>query len=171
MKTLVPLELHTPRLLLRQFREDDWQDLHQYYVDDLATRYTVGHAFSVGETWRALSSMLGHWQLRGFGPYALEDKHSGKVIGTVGFWYPNDFPGPEIKWSLVREYWGRGLASEAARAVQKVGQQYLPHIALSSMIHPHNQPSIQLALALGARFEREIELREQMLHLYRHPRS
>lgn len=167
---LVPLELETNRLILRQFREDDWMDLHQYFVDEVATKFTVGRAFSVGETWRTLSSMVGHWQIRGYGPYAVQDKSSGKVLGTVGFWYPNDFPGPEIKWSLARQFWGRGLASEAARKVQQVGLEYLPDIALSSLIHPDNQPSIQLALALGACYEREVELRQQMLHLYRHPR-
>ena len=169
MKTLVPLELHSPRLLLRQFREDDWLALHQYYVDEIATRFTVGHAFSVGETWRTLSSIIAHWAKHGYGPYALETKHSAKLIGTAGFWYPNDFPGPEIKWSLLREYWGQGYASEAARAVQQCGLAYLPDIALMSMIHPDNANSIKVALAIGAKFEKSYNFREMELHLYRHP--
>lgn len=170
MAFIVPEQIETPRLLLRQFKETDWQDLHNYYSSPEATQFTVGRAFTEGETWRTLCSMIGHWQLRGYGPYAIEEKVSGAVIGTAGFWYPNDWPEPEIKWALAPDYWGKGFASEAARAVQEVGAQLFPDKPLISFIHSNNKPSIQLALAVGATLEQEVEFRGGDWHIYRHPK-
>ncbi len=169
MKPIVPTQLETERLILRQFKEEDWIDLHAYYSDEAATKYTVGKAFTEGETWRAMAGMIGHWQIRGFGPYAVEEKNSGKVLGTVGFWYPNDWPSPEIKWGLAPAFQGKGFASEAARAVQAAGKQFLPDISLISLIHQGNLASIRLAQALGATFEKEMEFKGSIGHVYRHP--
>ncbi len=169
MNFLVPETIETERLLLRQFEEQDWKDLHHYYSSVQATRFTVGRAFTEGETWRTLSGMVGHWHLRGYGPYAVEDKASGIVLGTVGFWYPYDWPSPEIKWALAPAYWGKGYASEAVRMVQKTASLHIPDISLISLIHLDNSASIRLALAVGARFEKEIQFRGASWHIYRHP--
>jgi len=169
MTSIVPEEIETERLNLRQFRDDDWQDLHHYYSDENATKYTVGRRFTEGDTWRALCSMLGHWTLRKYGPYAIEEKSSSRVIGIVGFWYPNDWPSPEIKWALAPKYWGKGFAKEAAKAVQRVGRQYMPDISLISLIHSENHASKKLAVALGSAFDREIEFRNATFEIYRHP--
>ncbi|MBE7381548.1 MAG: GNAT family N-acetyltransferase [Leptolyngbya sp. SIO1E4] len=171
MDLLVPREIETPRLILRQFREEDWKDLHEYYSDAEATQFTVGRKLSEGETWRTLCGMIGHWQLRGYGPYAVEAKSSRIVLGPVGFWYPNDWPEPEIKWALARQYWGKGFASEAARAVQVTAREHIPDIALISFIHAENLPSINLALAIGAKYEKEVMFRGGQWQIYRHPRA
>lgn len=169
MNSRVPELLETSRLILRQFKENDWQDLHRYYSSETATQFTVGRAFSEGETWRTLCSMVGHWQLRGYGPYAIEHKETGQVLGTAGFWYPNDWPEPEIKWALAPEYWGQGYASEAARAVQQAGRECMPDVRLISFVHSENQASIQLAKAVGAVFEKKVNFRGGLWHIYRHP--
>ena len=169
MEFLVPESLETERLLLRQFRDGDFEDLHQYYGDEAATRFTFGRRLTPGDTWRIMCGMLGHWQLRGYGPYAVEARASGQVLGTVGFWYPVDWPEPEIKWALARRHWGQGFASEAARAVQAAGREYLADISLISLIHRDNEPSIRLARSIGARFDREFVHEGETCHIYRHP--
>ena len=169
MQFQVPESLESKRLILRQFKETDWLDLHQYYSDPRATKYTVGRAFTEEETWRTLSMMIGHWQLRGYGPYAVVTKETDRVIGTVGFWYPKGWPSPEIKWALAAEYWGKGFASEAAHLIQITGRRYLPDIQLISLIHPENRASIKLAESIGAQFEKEITFRGANWPIYRHP--
>ena len=168
MQMLVPLTLETDRLILRQFREEDWHDLHEYYSDIDSTKYTVGRAFTEAETWRTMSCMIGHWQIRGYGPYAVVEKSSQKVMGPIGFWYPNDWPSPEIKWALSSAFRGKGYASEAARKVHETGKHHLPDIRLISVIHPDNQPSIQLAKAVGAKFEKIVNFRDGTWQVYRH---
>lgn len=115
--------------------------------------------------------MIGHWQVRGYGPYAVIEKSTERLLGTVGFWYPNDWPAPEIKWALAQEYWGQGFASEAARKVQSVGRAYLPEISLISFIHSGNQPSLKLVERLGAVLEKEVPFRDGIWKIYRHPKE
>jgi RimJ/RimL family protein N-acetyltransferase len=164
----VPLTIDTPRLLLRQFAGDDWRALHEHYSDLECTRFTFGRALTEGESWRAMASMLGHWQLRGFWPYAVVERATTAVIGTVGLRFPNDWPEPEIKWALVRRFWGKGFAAEAARAVQRVA---LGHFAGPpiSLIGAQNLPSIKVALSVGATLEENILFRGNPFHIYRHP--
>ena len=168
MAFLVPEQLESDRLLLRQFRETDWRDMHAYYSDEEATRYTFGKALSEGETWRTLCTMIGHWHVRGYGPYALESKSSGEVLGTVGFWYPLDWPEVEIKWGLARAHWGQGYAKEAARVVHTAGREFLPEIPLISVIDDANTASIGVALALGAEPEGTWEYKGKPNTIYRH---
>jgi RimJ/RimL family protein N-acetyltransferase len=168
MEYLVPQQLESKRLLLRQFTDGDWQDIHRYFSDPEAMFFTHGRALSEGETWRVMCSMIGHWQVRGYGPYAVEEKSSGSVLGTVGFWYPNDWPEPEIKWGLARQSWGQGFATEAAKLVHAAGREHLPDFALISLIHDDNKASIGVALAIGARRGRSIEYEGEPHGIYRH---
>jgi len=168
MRYLIPDKIETQRLILRTFRDQDWPDLHQLFSNPECTRYTIQRTLTEGESWRMMAAMIGHWQLRGYGPYAVEEKTTGRVLGPVGLWYPNDWPEAEIKWALSRPYWGKGLASEAARAVKKMADQHLPEISLISLILSANEPSKKLATAMGAVFEREMPFRGHTAHIFRH---
>lgn len=169
MDFLVPEKIETKRLILRQFSNEDWKDIHHCYSNKEVTKYTFGHSLTESESWRVMAGMIGHWHLRGYGPYAIEEKKSKKVIGTAGFWYPNDWPELEIKWALSRQYWGKGYASEAARSVQKTALECFSKNSLISFIHSENSASIQLALAIKAVFEKQMEFRGGSWHVYRHP--
>ena len=170
MKFKIPEEINTERLKLRIFRENDWQDLFSYYSDETCMQYTTGRALSDWETWRAVATMVGHWQLRGFGPYAMEEIASGKVIGPVGLWYPLEWPEPEIKWGLSRSFWGQGYAREAAEAVRVMASTHMPEYHLISLIIANNANSIKLAESLGAKYEKTVPFRETTAALYRHKR-
>jgi RimJ/RimL family protein N-acetyltransferase len=164
----MPDRIESDRLVLRTFRHEDLPFLHAHYSDAECTRFTFRRALSEAESWYAMANMIGHWQLRGYGPYAVEEKATGAVLGTVGLWYPHDWPEPEIKWALTRSYWGKGYASEAARAVHAMAAQHIPQVPLISFIHSENAASIALALALGANFEKEMPFRGGIWHIYRH---
>lgn len=165
----IPQRLETGRLLLRTFVNDDWRALHEHFSDPECTRYTFRRALTEAASWRAMASMAGHWDLRGYGPYAVEEKATGTVLGTVGPWYPLEWPEPEIKWALAARHQGKGYASEAVRAVQRMAHECLPGLRLISLIDSRNEASIRLALAVGATLERELEFAGGPFHLYRHP--
>ena len=165
----IPERLETEHLVLRMFVEDDWRALHEHYSDAECTRFTFRRALTEAATWRAMASMAGHWQLRGYGPYAVEEKVTRAVLGTVGLWYPLEWPEPEIKWALARRHWGKGYASEAVRAVQNMAWACVPDVSLISLIDSRNAASIKLALAVGATLERELEFAGSPFHIYRHP--
>ena len=166
----IPRRIETSRLVLREFVHEDWPALHEHYSDPECIKYTFGRVLSEGESWRAMAGMVGHWHLRGYGPYAIEEKETGAVIGAAGLWYPNDWPEPEIKWALIRKYWGRGFASEAVRGVQAMAARHAPNLPLISFIHSQNAASIKLAIAVGARLESVVEFHGSEWRIYRHPR-
>jgi RimJ/RimL family protein N-acetyltransferase/GNAT superfamily N-acetyltransferase len=142
--------------------------MHEHYSDPICTRYTFGRALEKGESWRAMAAMVGHWSLRGYGPYAVEQRVGGAFIGTVGLWYPNDWPAPEIKWALLRRHWRQGFAQEAARAVRDAARTALPSLSLISFIDSANGASVRTAIAVGGSFEREVPFRGSRWHIYRY---
>lgn len=169
MSYLIPTSLRSARLRLRFAADDDWVGLHEYYGDAEATRFTTLQPLPPEETRRMVGAVHRHWERRGYGPYVLEEAATGRVLGIAGPWYPKEWPEPEIKWALARAHWGKGYAAEAARAVQVMAAEHLPDLRLISLIHADNRPSIALALAVGARFERAMPFRGGTYHVYRHP--
>jgi len=168
MKILIPERLETKRTTLRSFVDFDWEHIHEYFSDPECMRYTIGRPLNESESWRAMASAVGHWVLKGYGPYAIECKESNRVCGIAGLWFPNDWPEPEIKWGLVRSYWGRGYATEAAREVRRMAQEWLPDLSLISLIFSGNNASARVAKTLGATLEKQIIFRDQKADIYRH---
>ena len=168
MEARIPLELETRRLRLRRFLLDDWGPLHRHYSDIECTRLTFGRALTDGESWRAMAGMEGHWSLRGFGPYAVVEKETDTLVGAAGLWHPGDFPETEVKWLLLREFWGRGFATEAVREIQVVAARELSMRPIS-LIRRENEGSRRVAVAVGAVYERDMAFRDADWMVYRHP--
>ncbi len=165
---LIPERLETARLRLRPFREEDWQGMHRHYSDPACTRYTLGRMLSEGESWRLTATLAGHWLLRGYGPYALEEKAGGCLVGTCGLWHPVDFPEREIKWAILPDCQRRGYAGEAAAAVLRMALECFPERPPISFIHQDNAASIGVARSLGAVLEDEVDFRNARFVVYRH---
>jgi RimJ/RimL family protein N-acetyltransferase len=141
------------------FEEADWDALHEIFEDDECVRYTIGSPLQRWQTWRTLAGYVGHWQLRGYGPYAAVERSSGIMIGPVGLWFPGEWPEPEIKWCLARRFWGRGYATEAAAAVKTMTARELGWPRLISLILPGNTRSKAVARRLGGYYERTVPFR------------
>ncbi len=168
MQYATPTTIETERLILKMFKEPDWKDIHELYSDPECVKYTVRQPFKESETWQKIASFLGHWQLRGYGLYAIEEKLSTKVAGFAGPYYPIDWPEPEIQWSLSRMFWGKGYASEAVVAIKKMLTEYLPEISFISIIHPGNENSKKLAKKLNCVYEKDFFFKDDTWNIYRH---
>ena len=151
--------LATERLRLRAFRNEDLDAYAAMCADPEVMRYLgTGVTLSRGESWRSIAGFLGHWHLRGYGMWALEEKASGTLVGRAGFLNPEGWPGFELGWTLGRAYWGRGYATEAARRALAYAFEVLEKPRVISLIRPANEPSIRVAERLGMRRAEEIEL-------------
>jgi RimJ/RimL family protein N-acetyltransferase len=151
--------LETARLKLRMFAERDVDALATLYADAETMRYVgEGKTFNRQETWRAVSSMLGHWLLRGYGMWAVELKGTGEMIGRAGFINPEGWPGFELGWMIAKPYWGRGYATEAAEAALAFAFRELAQDKVISLIRRDNLPSIRVAEKIGAQFDSEVDV-------------
>jgi RimJ/RimL family protein N-acetyltransferase len=145
--------LETPRLKLREFRKSDLDAYAALNADPDVQRYIGGEVWDRGRSWRHLAFLMGHWDLAGVGTWAVEDRATGELAGKIGFSCPAGWPGFELAWMLACRYWGRGYATEGARAAlafafAKSGQEHV-----ISLIRPINQASIRVAERLGERLE------------------
>jgi RimJ/RimL family protein N-acetyltransferase len=151
--------LETERLRLRHFVETDLDSYAPICADAETMRYIgLGMPLSRADAWRSIAMLLGHWQLRGYGMWAVEDKATGAFLGRIGLHYPEAWPVLEVGWLLDRAHWGRGLATEGGRAAMQFGFERLNLSRISSVIHPLNKASIRVAEKLGMKRERTTQV-------------
>jgi RimJ/RimL family protein N-acetyltransferase len=160
-------QLETERLVLRGWREDDLPAFADFCADTTTTRF-IG-ATDRQDTWRRMAVNIGHWRLRGYGRWALEEKATCRWIGYSGLWNPEGWPEPELIWGLAAASQGRGYATEAAFRARDFAYRDLGWSTLTSNIDPANAPSLAVARRLGATYEHEVEIRGSRVGQYRHP--
>ena len=111
--------IETRRLRLRQWRGEDRDPFYALNADPAVMEHFPG-LLSRGQSNRLADALADHIATHGWGLYAVEEKKSGAFVGFVGLnrvgFEAHFTPAVEIGWRLARRYWGKGYASEAARA-------------------------------------------------------
>ena len=150
--------IETERLILRNWKEEtDLEPLVTYYADEKAVRF-VGGVKNQEEAWRLMASYIGHFHVRGYSYWAVEEKSTGNFAGAVGIWNSAFWPEPELGFWLITEKQGLGYATEAAEKCLDYALNQLNIKSLVSYINQHNSASIKVALKLGAKFDGECQL-------------
>lgn len=163
------MNIETDRLLLRQWREADFDTYADYYGDESTAKF-VGGCMPRHTAWRHMAAVVGHWVLRGFGIWAVEVRSSRQLVGGVGLWEPEGWPELEVGYWLTPAGQGKGYATEATIRARDYAYHALRAKTLVSYIHPDNTSSIRLAERVGATREQTIELLDFGPHyVYRHP--
>jgi RimJ/RimL family protein N-acetyltransferase len=152
--------LETERLILRGWRESDLDGFAAMMADAEVARFLTSdqRPQDRATAWRGLALLVGHWALRGYGLFAVEEKHTGAFAGRVGAWQPECWVGFELGWGLARAHWGKGYALEAARAAGAWAFARFDLERIVSLVHTENVRSQQLAQRLG------MKVRETTLH-------
>lgn len=153
-----PIQLETDRLLLRQWRAEDFEPYSEICADPDVMRYLGAKTLSRAECWRHMAFLIGHWELLGYGHFAVEEKSTGHFIGRIGFLNPEGWPGFEIGWTLARSAWGKGYATEGARCALEYAFDDLDKDHVISLIHPENEASMRVATRLGESREGATEI-------------
>jgi RimJ/RimL family protein N-acetyltransferase len=153
MTGCVPV-IDTDRLRLRAFGQDDFEPFVKIVSDLEVVEYIDdGEPISREECWRGMAIFIGHWHLRGYGWWAVEDRRSGDFLGRIGLYNPEGWPGIELGWMLRRESWGDGLAPEGAAAALDFAFNVVGAAHVISLIDPRNSRSIRVAEKIGERYE------------------
>ncbi|MGE0237836.1 MAG: GNAT family N-acetyltransferase [Parvibaculaceae bacterium] len=163
---LVP-GLETERLRLRQWRESDVDPFFAFYRDPQSAA-VYGDGITRSDVWRRVALLVGHWQLRGFGPWALEDKATGKFAGHGGLWFPDGWGDIEVGYGIAPEFRGLGYATEVARRVRDHGYRERGLDRLVSYIDSGNTASRNVVEKLGAVPDGEFLLHDKVHIVYLH---
>ncbi|MEP4196568.1 MAG: GNAT family N-acetyltransferase [Aliishimia sp.] len=161
--------LTTERLTLRALGAQDFAPLCEFYASDRSK--FVGGPATAEATWRNLAGEIGHWALRGYGRWAVEETATGKLAGVVGPWNPDGWPEAELGWDLMNGFEGKGYATEAARAARHFAYTELNWTTAISLVAIDNDASAALALRLGCSEENERFTHERhgTMRVFRHP--
>lgn len=150
----------TDRLILRPFTLNDLDGLAAMVANPDVMEFLAvdGKPMPRFGAWQSLCATVGHWELRGYGMFAVIERASGEFVGRVGPWLPEDWPGLELGWSLRREFWGKGYATEAAaKCLDHIfGELNQPEVI--SLIRPGNVRSVRVAERLGMQLTGEVRL-------------
>lgn len=159
--------IETKRLILRGFEEEDLDAYAEMCSDSDVMRYIgAGITLSRAESWRSMAMIIGHWYLRGYGLWAVEERQTGEMIGRIGCWKPEGWVGLEVGWMLRKASWRRGFATEAAKVAMDYAFANLPYSRVISLILPENLPSQRLALRLGEKLEGTTEILGNQVRIY-----
>jgi RimJ/RimL family protein N-acetyltransferase len=150
--------LETQRLLLRHLEPRDLDDLFNLYRDPEVRRYFPEGTLTLDETREELEWFLnGHPRHPELGLWATIHKASGRFIGRCGLlpWTIDGQFEVEAAYMLAKDYWGLGLASEAALGIRDYAFYTLGLSRLICLIDRDNQASIRVAEKIGMTFEKE----------------
>ena len=163
--------LETPRLVLRRPTGADWPQARAFFMSERAAG--VGGPYALGQAWRAYAAFVGHWELLGYGMWAVTRRGEDTAVAMVGPWCPADWPETEVGWMVWEpEAEGTGLATEAARAAIDHAWRVLGWDTVVSYVAPGNDRSSRLALKLGAVLDEDAPqpVPHKASLVYRHPR-
>jgi RimJ/RimL family protein N-acetyltransferase len=143
--------LRTRRLILTGWTAADIGPYTEMAARPDMSRYT-GSPASEAAVWRMFAFQVGHWALRDYGMWLAHDRATGEFIGRIGLYEEHGWPGIEVAWTIRRDRWGEGLATEGGAAALEFAFDVVGRDRVISIIHPDNGPSIRVAEKLGLAF-------------------
>jgi RimJ/RimL family protein N-acetyltransferase len=162
------LRLETERLILRVPELGDADGYAGIWGDPEVMRFLGGQAVPPENVPKGIERMLGHWERHGIGLFSLVRKEDERLVGRVGYllwdtarWVNamhEQLTGDlelEIGWTIGREFWKLGYATEAAAACRDYAFGELRRDRVISLIAPENIASIRVAEKIGETLERE----------------
>lgn len=155
----IPLPLETERLSIRPLVEADAAALHEIWSDPEAMRYIPsGPLEALDDALARVRRQIERHERSGLALWAVVERASGEVIGCCGL-YPVEGSGPdvEVAYHFSRRRWGRGYATEAARACVDAGRRAgLERIV--AFAFPENCASTRVMEKIGMRYDGRVEL-------------
>ena len=147
----IPLPIVTPRLVVRAVvPETDATAMAEIYCDPEVMRFIPGGACGGEEAVVALLTRYAEAQAAsGLSSWAVVERDSGQIVGDAGFGIFEPPGDVELGYTLARRFWGRGYATEAARACLVAGLAHLDAPRIIAAVDAHNAASMRVAERIG----------------------
>jgi RimJ/RimL family protein N-acetyltransferase len=152
--------IETERLRLRRWKADDVAPYGAICADPAVMRWIGnGETRTIEQCAEAVACFEQSWNQHGFGLFAVDLRETNRFIGFIGLsipdFLPEVLPAVEIGWRLARNLWGRGLATEGAKAALRFGLEDRHLDRIVSIHQIGNAASERIIEKLGLRLERE----------------
>ena len=146
--------------IMRPIQFSDLDVLATIWADPEVTRFlpSQGIPISRENTEKSLQLFTEHWRQKGYGIWAIIDNISFQMSGYCGLRYLGELDEFEVLYGLAREYWNRGIATQAARASISFAFSIAALERIISMVLPDNQASRRVIEKAGLSYEKEIHI-------------
>ncbi len=149
--------LETKRLILRPFNDSDLHDLStSIFADSEVIRYLPRREGApVDRARRTLDYFISHWQEHGYGAWVVTSQTDPRFIGYCGLNILTENGEVEVLYALAKPSWGKGIATEAARASLWFGFEHIGLEQIVGLAMPENIASQRVLEHTGMVYERE----------------
>jgi len=149
--------IETARLRLRPFTRDDIHDIHRLWIDPDVRKYLWDdEVISRERAASIIEQSIDHFKNTGLGLWAVMPRTDNTLIGFCGYWFFHDPPELQLLYGIAPARWGRGLATEAARAMIGYGFQQHGFDRIVASADEPNRASLKVMEKAGMRFEKQI---------------
>ena len=139
--TQIPI-ITTARLTLRPLQPADAVTLHGIYQTDGVLRYFPNPTPpAIGKVERFILEQRVHWETYGYGNWGIMPAEQEEIIGWVGLQFLPELDEVEVGYLLAKPFWGKGYATEAARASLQFGFDLFAFVRMIALVHPANRAS------------------------------
>src|SRR5215213_9862955 len=153
-------KIETERLLLRMYRRDELEDVYRLITDREVRRFLPKFPAEKTDVLASLPRRIERWRENGFAQLGVFEKASGKLTGYSGLQYLDNTPEVEIYYGFFKDFWGKGYATEAAKALLRYGFEESKLERIVGATHLENFASQGVLQNIGLKREKEIR------HLY-----
>lgn len=151
-------DVTTKRLNARRFAPTDVDGLARVFANSEVWQFPYGRAFTRAETESFLTGQIAHWDACGVGCWVVVEREADRIIGYAGLsvptFLPEVLPALEVGWRFDPEVWGRGYATEVARAAIAEAFTTLGLDEICSVPQAENSASVRVAERIGMRRDR-----------------
>lgn len=143
-------QIETERLLLRTYKPGEMEKVYELCSDKDVTRHFPPYfKIEKEEVLASLPARMERWRTQGFGQFGVFDKADENLMGYCGFQYLDGTPDVEIYYGFFKKHWGKGFATEAARAALRFGFEQAKLTKITAVTHPENVESQNVLRKIG----------------------
>lgn len=155
-------DVTTERLELRRPGSEDLDALATVFAKSEVWQFPLGRAFTRAETATFLDNQCAHWDACGFGVWLVTERATNRLVGYAGLcvpmFLPEVLPAVEVGWRFDPDVWGRGYATEAARAALDEAFTTLGLAEVCSIPQSDNLASVRVAERIGMHRDRVVTI-------------
>ncbi|MGC2237921.1 MAG: GNAT family N-acetyltransferase [Pyrinomonadaceae bacterium] len=142
--------IETKRLLLRMYKPEELEIVYKMLADKDVTRfYPPGFSITREDVLASLPRRVERWRERGFAQLGVFEKENENLTGYCGLQYFDNTPEVEIYYGFFKDSWGKGFATEAARAMLRFGFEETNLDEIVAGTHPDNFASQKVLMNIG----------------------